>query len=120
MKKKFIVEVGMGTDLHGQDVTKAGRRAVRDAISRSCLCGLQEILGLHNFDDVYVDVRIASPTPEQVDREAVLAEIPFGRKTIEVVEGGMSVPALFVEAFGDTSEDLVVALAAVTVEVDLD
>jgi uncharacterized protein (TIGR02058 family) len=119
-KKKFIVEVGMGTDLHGQDVTKAGQRAVRDAISRSCLCGLQEILGLQDFDDVHISVRIASPTPEQVDKEAILAEIPFGRKDIEVVEGGMSAPALYVEAFGDRSEDLVVALAAVTVSVDVD
>ena len=27
--KKFIVEFGMGTDFHGQDVTKAARKAVR-------------------------------------------------------------------------------------------
>ena len=44
MRKKYIVEIGMGADLHGQDVTKAGRKAVKDAISHSCLCGLQEIL----------------------------------------------------------------------------
>ena len=44
--KKFIVEFGMGTDFHGQDVTKAARKAVRDAVSRSCLCGLEDVLGL--------------------------------------------------------------------------
>lgn len=36
--KKFIVEFGMGTDFHGQDVTKAAKKAVKDAVSRSCLC----------------------------------------------------------------------------------
>ena len=35
--KRFIVELGMGTDLHGGDVTKAAKRAVRDAVSKSCL-----------------------------------------------------------------------------------
>ena len=47
--KKFIVEFGMGTDFHGQDVTKAARKAVRDAVSRSCLCGLEDVLGLTDF-----------------------------------------------------------------------
>jgi len=119
MRKKFIVEVGMGTDLHGQDVTKAGRKAVKDAISRSCLCGLQEILGLQHFDDVYIDLTIASPLREEVDQEAILAEIPFGRKSIQVIEGGMGVPAIYVERFGDKNEDVVVVVAAVTVSVDL-
>lgn len=119
MRKKFIVEVGMGTDLHGQDVTKAGRKAVKDAISRSCLCGLQEILGLQQFDDIYIDVKIASPLSDQVDQAAILSEVPFGRKSVQVVEGGMSVPAIYVERFGDKNEDVVVVLAAVTVSVDV-
>jgi len=44
-KKRFVVELGYGADLHGGDVTKAAQRAVKDAISRSCLCGLFDILG---------------------------------------------------------------------------
>lgn len=118
MRKKFIVELGMGADLHGQDVTKAGRKAVKDAISRSCLCGLQEILGLQSFDDVYIEVKIATPLPE-VDQVAILSEIPFGHKSIQVVEGGMIVPAIYVEQFGDKNEDIVVVLAAVTLSVDV-
>ena len=34
--KRFVVEIGSGVDLHGEDVTKAACRAVKDAISRSC------------------------------------------------------------------------------------
>jgi uncharacterized protein (TIGR02058 family) len=119
MQKRFVVEIGMGTDLHGQDVTKASCRAVRDAISRSCLCGLQEILALPHFDDMIVEVKIATPFPDRVDRETVLSEIPFGRKSIQVVEGGLSVPTLFVQQLGDKNEDTVVALAAVTVSVNV-
>ncbi len=118
MHKRFVVEIGMGTDLHGQDVTKAGRRAVRDAISRSCLCGLQEIVALPRLDDMLVEVKLATPSPDQVDRAAVLSELPFGRASIEVVEGGLAVPTLMIEALGDKNPDAVVALAAVTVSVE--
>jgi|GEM_PF-5545347 len=37
MRKKFIVEVGRGTDLHGGDSTKAAIGAVQDAIHRGAL-----------------------------------------------------------------------------------
>ena len=30
-KKRCLLEMGMGTDLHGKDYTKAAQRAVRDA-----------------------------------------------------------------------------------------
>ena len=119
MRKRFIVEIGMGTDLHGQEVTKASRRAVRDAISRSCLCGLQEIVVLPRLDDMLVEVKIATPLPDQVDQAAVLSEIPFGHKSIKVVEGGLSVPTLLIEELGDKNEDAVVVLAAVAVSVDV-
>jgi uncharacterized protein (TIGR02058 family) len=118
MRKRFIVEIGMGTDLHGQDVTKASRRAVRDAISRSCLCGLQEIVVLPHLDDMLVDVKIATPSPGEVDQAAVLSEIPFGHKSIQVVEGGLAVPTLLIEELGDKNADAVVAVAAITVSID--
>ena len=37
-RKRFIVELGTGADLHGEDVTEAACRAVKDAISSNCLC----------------------------------------------------------------------------------
>ncbi len=50
--KKFIVEMGMGIDQHGQDPTNAARKAVKDAISRSCLCGLVEVARLDTIDQI--------------------------------------------------------------------
>ncbi|MDR1622799.1 MAG: Lin0512 family protein, partial [Synergistaceae bacterium] len=39
--RRYIVEFGIGMDFHGQDVSKAAAKAVRDATTKSCLCGLQ-------------------------------------------------------------------------------
>ncbi|MBM4430476.1 MAG: hypothetical protein FJ026_09055 [Chloroflexi bacterium] len=114
-EKRFIVELGTGMDLHGQDATKAAARAVKDAIGRSCLCGLVEIVNLHNLHDMRVDVLVAVPEPERVDTETVLAVIPFGRKEMRVVAGGLRAPGLYQPELGDQSPDVFVANAAVTV-----
>jgi uncharacterized protein (TIGR02058 family) len=119
-KKRFIVELGTGADLHGENVTKAACRAVRDAISRSCLCGIVEILGRNRFEGVHVLVQVACPHPEKVDTEAVAAELPVGTRTVEVTPGGMQVQGICVEAFGPGCSAIVVANAAVTVFVDDD
>jgi uncharacterized protein (TIGR02058 family) len=117
-KKRYIVQLGMGVDLHGQDPTEAARRGVRDAIGNNCLCGLTEILQIQNpNEDMYVDVRVACPRPEQVDADAVLGDLPFGIKTLEVEEGGMMAPGLYVPRLGDESEHVLVANVSVTVSV---
>jgi len=117
-KKRVIVEIGTGVDLHGQDPTAAAVRAVKDAIARSCLCALQEILHIQNPEEVQVDVAIASPITEGIDREAVLAALPFGRKSLTVTKGGMLTPGLFVEKYGDKTDEILVANAAVTVSIE--
>ena len=109
----------MGYDLHGQDVTKASKKAVKDAISRSCLCGLSEVLGMDDFNNMKVNVSVATPYPGRVDKEAVLSVLPFGRKRIEVKGGGMAAPGMFVKAFGDKVDSIVVANAAIEVMVEL-
>ena len=117
-EKRYIVQLGMGVDLHGQNPTQAARRAVRDAISNNCLCGLSEILDMKNPNEqMHVHVLIACPKPSEVDGESVLEELPFGIKTIEVKEGGMRAPALYVPQLGDESPDALVANASVTVSV---
>ena len=114
--RRFIVELGTGSDLHGGNVTTAATRAVRDAISRSCLCGLFEIAGLKDPNDMQVRVHIASPFPDRVDRAAVASELPFGRVSVEVTEGGMRTEGLHVAKLGEGNH-IVVALAAITVSI---
>lgn len=117
-QKRFIVEWGTGADLHGQDATRAACRAVQDAISRSCLCGLVEIVQLQDLDQMRVEVLVAVPMPEKVQADPVLSVIPFGKKTLQVVAGGMRAPGLYQPELGDQSADIVVANAAVTVWID--
>ncbi|KJF28616.1 hypothetical protein TZ02_01520 [Clostridium aceticum] len=117
MWKRYIVELGWGADLHGQDVTKAAERAVKDAISKSCLCGLKEILEVADLNEVGVHVTIAAPYPEKVEAEKVIKVLPIGKKSIEIVKGGMEVPGLCVEEFGDLKDSIVIANACVEVKV---
>jgi uncharacterized protein (TIGR02058 family) len=94
--RKYILEVGVGIDLHGQDVTKAAQRAVKDAISHVSMIGLREILPITRIKDLddllLVDVTIATPFPENVDHAAVLAILPEGQRRITVVNGGILFP----------------------------
>ena len=119
MKKRYIVEFGTGVDLHGMDVTKAACKAVKDAVSHGCLCGITEILEVTNpAEKMQVVVKIASPFPEKIDRDAVLKMIPFGTPTIEVEEGGLKVTGLEVKALGEGNQ-IVMVNAALTVWIDL-
>jgi uncharacterized protein (TIGR02058 family) len=115
--RKFVIEVGMGVDQHGQDHTRAAEKAVQDAIHRSCLCGLKEVAGLKNPAEMVVEVLIGCPKPESVDRERVLKVLPFGQKKIEVRHGGLLGKTLFQPELGDKTDEMVVANAIVTVYV---
>jgi uncharacterized protein (TIGR02058 family) len=115
--KRFIVEIGTGIDLHGENVTKAACRAVKDAVSRSCLCGLLEILKLQKLDDVRVEILVASPRPQEVDLDQVMAEVPIGQKTARAVEGGLTAQGLCVAQFAPKCDQIVVVNTAITVYV---
>ncbi len=120
MRKRFAIEMGVGTDLHGEDMTKAVLRATRDAMSRVCLCGIIEIFDRTSFNGIFVDIHVAVPDPDGVDTEAVKALVPIGEKSISVVKGGMRVPGIEVPSFGPGSSDIVMACVAITVHLDVD
>jgi len=113
--KKFIIQIGMGVDQHGQDVTNAAQKAIKNAISNNCLAGLTEICHLQNLSDFYVQVQIAVPYPEQINKTRLLKAIPFGNKEVIVEKGGMIIPGVQIPELGDTSNEMIVATAAVTV-----
>lgn len=117
--KRFAIEFGAGVDLHGEDVTNAAKKAVVDAISKTDLCGLVEILNIKDLDDITIDVLIASPFPDDVDVEAVAKVVPMGKKRVNVVNGGMIAPGLYLKRFGETNR-IIVAVACVTVAVDME
>ena len=88
--KRMVLQIGMGTDIRGTDYTKAAVRALRDALWHNSLT-ITDALGVE-VDSMRVEVRIGVPQPDRVDREAVLAVLPHGPCTVEVVEGGLEIP----------------------------
>lgn len=106
-QQRAIIEMGMGNDLHGGDVTKAALRAVDDALRHSTLTLFR------NADialsDMKVKVTIGVQDPASVDRHAIGAAWPFGTPEVVVVRGGLNVDT------PGSGDPIIVASAAVEV-----
>lgn len=88
--KRIIVEMGMGTDLHGQDYTKAAVRAVNDAMRHSSI-GVFSTCGI-DPGTMQIELTIAAQEPERVDLQTVAAEMPYGQVMPKAIKGGLNVP----------------------------
>ena len=109
-KTQFAVEMGMGTDLKGQDYTKAAARAVHDALHRNFLT-IGAAFDLPP-DAMLVDIRVGVTKPDAVDLDVVKAEAPVGTVTAEAVQGGLEI-----EMMGHKT---LIANAIVTVSYDVE
>ena len=121
-EKRFIIQIGMGVDQHGHDddCTNAAIKAIKNAISNNCLCGLTDICGLKEPKDLMrmkVHVKIGAPFPKNINEKKLLKAIPFGVKTIEVEKGGLVAQGVMIKELGDTSDTIIICNAAVTVSV---
>ena len=88
--KRMVLQIGMGTDIRGTDYTKAAVRALRDALWHNSL-SVADAAG-QPVDAMRVEVKIGVPKPDLVDKDAVLAVLPHGTGTVDVVEGGLEIP----------------------------
>jgi uncharacterized protein (TIGR02058 family) len=111
-RKRVILELGTGNDLHGGDYTKAALRAVQDALHHSSLTMLRT-LGVDSRTGMFVDVTIGVQQPDRVDLEKVRASLPHGVVTVKAVMGGLDVPD------PDGSDVAVIASAAIAVQLEL-
>jgi uncharacterized protein (TIGR02058 family) len=84
--------MGLGVDLVGEDATKAARRAVREAIGRTSLPGVRDLIPSRDRADMRVEVTVAVPGHETVDAAAVAAEFPYGRIRVTAEPGGLRTP----------------------------
>ena len=87
--KRAILEMGMGNDLHGEDYTKAAKRAINDALHHSSLSFIKTL----NIDKsrLFVNVTIGVQKPESVKTEQLKKLLPVGVVSIKVVRGGLDV-----------------------------
>jgi uncharacterized protein (TIGR02058 family) len=111
-RKRVILELGTGNDLHGGDYTKAALRAVQDALHHSSLTMLRT-LGVDAKTGMFVDVTIGVQQPDRVDLEKVRTSLPHGAVTVKAVKGGLDVPD------PDGDDVAVIASAAIAVRLEL-
>ncbi|WP_073271002.1 Lin0512 family protein [Alkalibacter saccharofermentans] len=119
--KRFVIEFGMGIDFHGQDVNVAASRAVKDAISRSCLVGLNEICGIEADDlneNVYIEAIVGVDRPEELDVKRIEECFPVGKAQVSAVKGGLKSPGFMFLNFGDKDDTIEVAVASVQVKIN--
>ena len=103
--QRFIIEMGMGNDLHGMDYQKAARRAVEDAFRHSTL-PIFQATGL-DHRAMRVQVTVGVQEPDKIDTAALAAMMPRGTAQVSAVKGGQNVTN------PDSGETLVIATAAV-------
>ena len=109
--KRMVIEMGMGTDLQGEDYTKASVRALKDALWHNSLT-VAAAFGVDR-EKMQVEVTVAVAEPEKVDRDVVAAVLPYGSRSVDVVKGGLNLPS------ADGTKTTVVANAVAVVYLDL-
>ena len=102
-EQRLIIEMGMGNDLHGQDYTKAAKRAIEDAFRHSSLPLFGAVDLTH--DGMRVQVTVGVQKPDAVDVAALVPVLPRGRADVRVVKGGLNVET--------AGEPIVIAQASV-------
>lgn len=103
--QRFILEMGMGNDLHGMDYQKAATRAIESALRRSTL-PIFETTGL-SHTEMRVAVTVGVQDPGRLDTDVLAKGLPRGRAVVTAVKGGQNVTN------PETGETLVIATAAI-------
>lgn len=118
--KLLFVEMGVGYDQHGQDVTKAAMRACRDAITSNSVPAFRagSIPGV-SFEEMKLQIKLGVPQALQnsLDVEKVKSVFPYGEiMHFEVVDGGLICSSgVHVEEMGDKTDECYIVNAAVYV-----
>lgn len=87
---RMVMQLGMGTDLQGQDYTKAACRAVHNALRQNSL-HVYDAFGVSQ-DEMIVEITIGVAEPDAVKTDEVAAMLPYGSRTVWVERGGMDTP----------------------------
>jgi uncharacterized protein (TIGR02058 family) len=109
-KRRVILELGSGNDLHGSDYTKAALRAVEDALHHSSLSFVRSLSLDKSKLDVVVTIGVQRP--EQVNLEKIRSSLPIGNVTVSAVKGGLDVTD------PDNDDRAVIASAAIAVRIE--
>jgi uncharacterized protein (TIGR02058 family) len=116
MKKRLLIEMGMGIDQHGQSPTKAAIKAIKNAIQNVYITGLIEIFDIKNLEEIEILAELGVPDPDMVDIKEVKTAFPIqGNINIDVKNGGLKIKALKIEELKDLNDEVIICCAAVSV-----
>jgi uncharacterized protein (TIGR02058 family) len=111
--RPLFLEMGLGVDLVGEDMTKAACRAAREAIGRTSLPGIGRLLPDGDRRHMQVRVTVAVPRPDEVDATAVAGVFPYGEIQVTAVTGGLRMSNG--TDYGPGHDHLIIAVAVVGV-----
>ncbi len=112
----IMVECGFGNDSHGQNATKAAKRACRNAIEFNSISIKKIVPG--GYEAMKLNVILAVPKKYQdtLDLDEVAKTFPYGDVKFVVQDGGMIAPSgRIIESLGDKNDDMLIVCAAVQV-----
>ena len=109
--KRMVLELGMGTDIRGEDYTKAALRAVHNALRQNSL-SIADAFGLER-EEMVVKIIIGAQKPETIDIQAIADLLPYGKPEVVVEHGGMDTVA------EDGTRSTIMVNAALVVYLDL-
>lgn len=113
----MFIETGMGIDVHGQNITKAAIRAVKNAIHFNSMPGIRSVLPGNSLENMKVNVKLAVPCDkDKLEIDAVKEALPYGKVTVEVIDGGMlTTSGIVLEDKGDKNDLMYIVVASVEV-----
>ena len=103
--QRFIIEMGMGTDMQDLNYQRAAMRAIEDAYSHVTL-PMWDSTGIDPAD-MRILVTVGVQDPDQLDEAALATLLPKGTVTVQAVFGGQNVTN------PETHHTVVIATAAV-------
>ncbi|MHC0552450.1 Lin0512 family protein [Salinicoccus sp. CNSTN-B1] len=117
MEQLVFIETGTGTDVHGQDINVAARRAVENALHYNSMPGIRNILPENNLSNMKVNVKLGLPMDhDRLDVEAVKGMIPYGMVTVELLDGGLATSSgIYLEDQNDKNDLMYIVNAVVEV-----
>lgn len=117
---RYLIEIGTGVDMHGQDNTNAALKALKDATHHCCMAGIHDIFGFPaDREHIRVKADLYAPDPEKIDPAPLEDYLGAYETELQFHAGGASAPGLSLPQMG-SGDHITVVVAVLTVYLRVD